>query len=184
MVSSCPRSCCPLDLVVPEPPPHLLVVGHVHDVHGAEGGVAPLGERFSGKKKSHIYYRNFVPLNFQQFFCRENTPKNALLFFLQHFPRPLLEHSSKVPTVTFKIKIFSFFDIFFKKNSKKMGFRRFRTMSHLLLPKDDFGVSLPPPDVGGGGAGEEGDGGGSLEEEPWTLALKEEEEKPFFRKVI
>ncbi len=43
--------------------------------------------------------------------------------------------------------------------------------THLLLPRDDFGVSLPPPPVVvGGGAGEEGDGGGSLEEEPWTLA--------------
>ena len=74
-----------LDFVVPEPSPHLLVVGHVHDVHGAEGGVAALGERFPGKERSHICHRNFVPLNFQLFGAKTGL-KKALIFFSSAMP--------------------------------------------------------------------------------------------------
>ncbi len=110
----------PLNFVVPEPPPHLLVVGHVHDVHRAEGGVAPLGERFP-EKKLHVYHRNFVPHNFQLFGGKTGLKKALLFFLLQCPPRPSLEHSSSVPTVFgFPIGHFTNRYIFFFEISIKM----------------------------------------------------------------
>ena len=114
----------PLDLVVPEPPPHLLVVGHVHDVHRAEGGVAALGERFPGKRKVPYLPSQFRAAQFPTILPRKQPRKGHYSFFFSNANGPLSNIPAKCQQFVAFHKPISHFenqDIFFFeiKNDKK-----------------------------------------------------------------